>query len=567
MMDSDRSGTCDEILRKVAELPFYKNILRKHGVKEPMTDQDARIHGDNAVFDTQRSLRILIIARTGFWDCGITTYGLEPPRNIAYLDQWQNSWKADVREEEWNNIPDHPETARGERDAKVISRSMRLKYVLRSGAENRGFASCSPTATPLDNPSCGWWKLPSELKMQVLEHNVVFPSDVVVLARYWNESTELREHNRVRHEGTALKFDIGLKVPKFMIPTHENGGSAYELPIDVFEILGGVTSVLEPRLVSKEFYEIVTKAFYARNLFEVFDDVTSTGSSVPAAYPSYNAHFPMTDRFLGYLARSTAADGHLRYHKNSSPPLSIVKCLRLRKEIRYLPHHLRQWQTTMNLVVYHCTLKKLVIDGMDCRVKDPSAIQAMPELVHYITNRQKSKERLDFFVRGNRELEDWIKTQAQAQISHDPKHQPTEPKLPTQTFLSSYALLERLPLEQIDTPVSKREQDRIQRSEVELFESQKRDSDSATKGLQASLARATSISEKAEILSTLATRVNLAYATRSSDLHRSYSQGVLEGEWGTDQLIDDIEAHKRLESILTVLERSIARARGDGGWK
>jgi len=397
--------------------------------------------------------------------------------------------------------------------------------------------------SPLGQPSCAWDGLPTELKLSVLEHNVVFPTELTVMARYWNDSTELRSHNRVRHEGTALKFTIGLEVTASTVLNGESGSMQYHLAPDFEEISEGVSTVLEPRLVSKVFYTLITQSFYSKNSFHVSDCYFNTGGD----YGSEEGKFPMTSRFIGYLARPTAADGYERYYNSSSLPLGMIKALRLNKKSTYLPHQARQWQMTLGLVSYHCTLTKLVISGLSREPSDPSTMEGMAELVRYVVKRENSDETFELSIPENCELEDWIKERATAHIAQPPHERLAEPQLPRSTFVSCHALVddpEPKPVEVPEYTAKDRrhyrlEYDAIVKGEIALFKTCQR----------------------------IGNIPHTGYNTRKSDWSRLYVDGVTDEMWKTEHVpragfdtVEDLhDLYERSESLLRREDRELGR--------
>jgi len=404
--------------------------------------------------------------------------------------------------------------------------------------------------SPPGQPSCAWDGLPTELKLSVLEHNVVFPTELTVMARYWNDSTELRSHNRVRHEGTALKFTIGLEVPVPTVLTGGIGSMQSHLAPDFKEIPEGVSTVLEPRLVSKVFYTLITQSFYSKNSFHVSDCYFDTGGD----YGSEEGKFPMTSRFIGYLARHTAADGHKRYYDSDSRPLGMIKALRLNKKSTYLPHQARQWQMTLDLVFYHCTLTKLVISGLSRKIYNPSTMKGMAELVRYVVKRENSDATFELSIPENFELEGWIKKRATAHIAPSPQEPPAEPQLPRRTFVSCHALVddpEPNPVEVPEYTTTDRrhyllEYNAIVEGEIALFRTCQQNGDVSHTG----------------------------YDTRRSDWSRLYVNGVTDEMWETDHVpedgfdtVEDLhDLYERSESLLRREDRERGRVTYPEPW-
>jgi hypothetical protein len=220
---------------------------------------------------------------------------------------------------------------------------------------------------------------------------------------------------------------------------------------------GRYQGILDLRLVSKQFYDCVTRLFYAENTFEVFDTIFL--HRTPFDFDGNDCvvgRFPMAHRFLAYLAQAVARDGFKRYHDEKIPPLSYVKSLKLDKLTSSQLHLEPNFQLAIRLVCWYCELTKLSIHGSRNGVTQAmtsggqvTGVSAplgpeFRELVWYHTKR--SKDRFELYIPANRALQERIKAEARIKTKtseYKPdmwKGMVPRPRLSTVPFISSQAL-------------------------------------------------------------------------------------------------------------------------------
>jgi hypothetical protein len=304
-------------------------------------------------------------------------------------------------------------------------------------------------------PSCDlWYRLPKELKDLVLSFLVVFPYDLIVTARFWTGATA--RFSRRRYEQTAMVFDIQVKVPKFLTPDTDHWDDD-DIVTDRLIVPDGIKGILDLRLVSKQFYDCVTRLFYAENTFEVFDTIWL--HRTPADFDGnvcVVGRFPMAHRFLAYIAQAVARNGFKRYHDRKNPPLSYVKSLKLDKLNSSQLHLEPNFRLAIRLVCWYCELTKLSIhefrNGVTPAMTSGGQVTGVSaplgpefrELVWYLTKR--SKDRFELYIPANRALQERIKAEAKIKTMASDyksdmwKAMVLRPRLSTVPFISSQDL-------------------------------------------------------------------------------------------------------------------------------
>jgi hypothetical protein len=237
----------------------------------------------------------------------------------------------------------------------------------------------------------GWSRLPSELKLMIIEYAFVFDQPIVVTVRRY-----IRNHMPTNHaeELTNIRFcfDVAIRAPLAIVPK-----SSHTRHVSIgrtSDLICGRGKVCKATANSDDFQSIFEDVFYSKNTFELHD------SNKPREFGTHRWLELMSKR--GYLSRV----------RN----LNINICLGELGQSRW---HLRR---TTWAILSMPKLKRLVVDvDMRSLVRDPEDEYNVDIHFEYsnVTNlprywpmfRMLAWSELDFgiFIPQFREMETWTK--------------------------------------------------------------------------------------------------------------------------------------------------------------